>query len=123
GRSSRMPTPSAPLARPKLRPPRRRSDTLRRERLHRALSEAFEYDVVLISAAAGYGKSTLAVDWLDDLGLPAAWLSLDRLDRDPHTLVADLTDAVRLAFPGHLDRFAERLEHVAGARDASTLAM
>src|SRR5690606_8500690 len=96
---------------------------LRRERLHRALSEAFEYDVVLISAPAGYGKSTLAVDWLDNLGLPAAWLSLDRLDRDAHTLVADLTDAVRLAFPGHLDRFAERLEHVAGARDSSTLAM
>ncbi|MPZ97835.1 MAG: hypothetical protein GEU80_00635 [Dehalococcoidia bacterium] len=118
-----MTTPSAPLARPKLRPPRRRSDTLRRNRLHRALSEAFEYDVVVISAPAGYGKSTLAVDWLDDLGLPFAWLSLDRLDRDPHTLVADLADAVRLALPGHLDAFAERLERAAGARDAAALTM
>jgi LuxR family maltose regulon positive regulatory protein len=100
---------------PRLSPPRRRQDTIRRTRLHRALSDALESDVIVISAPAGYGKSTLAVDWLAELALPHAWLSLDRQDRDPHALVADLAAAVRTAFPDALDDFAERLEQAAGS--------
>ena len=31
----------------------------------------------LVSAPAGFGKTTLVVDWLKQIDLPAAWLSLD----------------------------------------------
>jgi LuxR family maltose regulon positive regulatory protein len=36
-----------------------------------------------ISAPAGYGKTTLVVEWLQGLQRPAAWLSLDQHDNDP----------------------------------------
>ena len=95
---------------PKLTPPRRRSDTIRRTRLHGVLSDAFDYDVVLISAPAGYGKSTLAVDWLEEVELPSAWLTLDAQDRDPLRLFANLVAALRVPFPDALGDLAARLE-------------
>ena len=106
---------------PKLTPPRRRSDTIRRERLHERLSDSLEYEIVVISAPAGYGKSTLAVDWCDDLGLPTAWLSTDHRDTDPLTFVADLVGAVRVAFPETLQDVAARLEGGATPGDAIDL--
>ena len=39
--------------------------------------------LTLISAPAGYGKSTLAAQWAAQLGRPVAWLSLDEADDDP----------------------------------------
>ena len=71
---------------------------------------------MVVSAPAGYGKSTLAVDWVDDLGVPVAWLSLDDEDRDPVTLVSDLVDSVRVPFPEALDQLAERLRAGGGVR-------
>lgn len=38
--------------------------------------------LALISAPAGYGKSTLAAGWVRQTGLPFAWLSLDEQDND-----------------------------------------
>jgi LuxR family maltose regulon positive regulatory protein len=49
----------------------------------------------LISAPAGFGKTTLLSDWIDGLELPVAWLSLDRGDDDPVRLLAYLTAALR----------------------------
>ena len=106
---------------PKLAPPRRRSDTIRRERLHQLLASAFDYELVVISAPAGYGKSTLAVDWCADCGLPAAWLSLDHHDADPLTLVSDVVATLRVAFPGKLDEFAAQLETGAVPSQAAAL--
>ena len=37
----------------------------------------------LLCAPAGYGKTTLAVDWLNRSGRSAAWLSLEAQDNDP----------------------------------------
>jgi LuxR family maltose regulon positive regulatory protein len=39
--------------------------------------------LILISAAVGYGKTTLVSDWLSGLNTPSAWLSLDPEDNDP----------------------------------------
>ncbi len=106
---------------PKLTPPRRRSDTIRRDRLHGVLSDALEYEVVVVSAPAGYGKSTLAIDWSDDAGVPVAWLSLDRQDIDPLVFISDLVGAVRVAFPDALEDVHQRLVGGAKPSDASTL--
>lgn len=38
--------------------------------------------LTLISASAGFGKTTLVGDWIAGCGLPAAWLSLDEGDSD-----------------------------------------
>ena len=39
--------------------------------------------LALIAAPAGYGKTTLAAAWVEQLGRPAAWLTLDEADDDP----------------------------------------
>jgi LuxR family maltose regulon positive regulatory protein len=37
----------------------------------------------LISAPAGFGKTTLVSDWVSKVGLPAAWITLDSGDNEP----------------------------------------
>ena len=44
--------------------------------------------VVLVSAPAGYGKSTLLALWREHDERPFAWVSLDATDNDPAALVA-----------------------------------
>lgn len=39
--------------------------------------------LTLISAPAGYGKSTILVEWIQSGRLPVAWLSLDLADNEP----------------------------------------
>ena len=39
--------------------------------------------LTLIAAPAGYGKTTLAAEWVAGLGRPVAWLALDEADDDP----------------------------------------
>jgi LuxR family maltose regulon positive regulatory protein len=54
-----------------------------RPRLIAALSKALTSNLTLVSAPAGYGKSTLVSSWLRDSDTPSAWLSLDEGDNDP----------------------------------------
>lgn len=46
--------------------------------------------LVLVSAPAGFGKTTLVSEWVSNVQLPVAWLSLDRADDDPGQFFADL---------------------------------
>ncbi len=39
--------------------------------------------LTLVSAPAGFGKTACVSEWLSELALPAAWLSLDSDDNDP----------------------------------------
>ncbi len=48
-----------------------------RPRLLERLDEALGRRVTLISAPAGYGKTTLAVQWLERCPSKIAWISLD----------------------------------------------
>jgi LuxR family maltose regulon positive regulatory protein len=51
--------------------------------------------LTLISAPAGYGKSTLAAQWAAQLGCPVAWLSLDEADDDPARFFAYFVAALQ----------------------------
>ena len=58
--------------------------------------------LTVIHAPAGYGKTTLAVQWLailQDDGALVAWLGLHGDDNDPHWFLAHLLEAVRRALP------------------------
>ncbi len=55
--------------------------------------------VVLVSAPPGYGKTTLVAGWLEQAGLPTAWVTLDETDNDPAVFAAYLAAAVRQAVP------------------------
>jgi len=54
-----------------------------RPRLVECLQQGLAHKLVLISAPAGYGKTTSVCDWLVGCGQMAAWVSLDKEDNDP----------------------------------------
>jgi len=53
--------------------------------------------VTLISAPAGYGKTSLSRVWVETLDRPYTWLSLDRADNHPPQFLAYLTAALQAA--------------------------
>jgi LuxR family maltose regulon positive regulatory protein len=71
----------ARLLETKLKPPPLRMERVFRPRLYEHL-DAFDSGVVVVSAPAGFGKSTLVVEWLDAQQRPFSWYSLDRYDGD-----------------------------------------
>jgi LuxR family maltose regulon positive regulatory protein len=83
----------------KITAPKTRTGTLRRERLVDALHRHLEAKLFLVSAPAGYGKTSLLIDFAQDAGLPIAWYRLDEADGDPATFVTYLVSALRLCFP------------------------
>ncbi len=72
---------ATPLVSTKLHPPRRRRTLVDRPRLHPLAARASHRALTLVSAPAGFGKTTLVADWFS--GDRTAWLSLDQRDDDP----------------------------------------
>src|SRR5579863_5169098 len=87
-----MPTP---MLATKLYIPPLRPDVVSRTRLIKRLNEGLHRKLILISAPAGFGKTTLVSEWLADCGRPAAWLSLDEGDNDPTRFLTYLVAALR----------------------------
>jgi ATP/maltotriose-dependent transcriptional regulator MalT len=48
---------------------------------------------------AGYGKTTLVVQWQQQLTVPSAWLSADTSDNDLCQFLRNLVDSVRVVRP------------------------
>lgn len=77
---------AVPILGTKLSMPPLRSKTIQRPKLIHRLNEGLElnHQVTLVSAPAGYGKSTCIRDWVNVLGdWQVAWLSLDAFDDAP----------------------------------------
>lgn len=74
-----------PLLQTKLFVPPPRPTVLSRPRLVRRLNEGLRrgQQLTLVSAPAGYGKTTLLSEWAAGTDEPIAWLSLDEADNDP----------------------------------------
>ncbi|MCB8950092.1 MAG: AAA family ATPase [Ardenticatenaceae bacterium] len=80
----------------KLYLPSARPDWVERPRLLSRLTVNPQTKLVLISAPAGYGKTTLVTNWLRQLeGVPVSWLSLDEDDSDPQQFFRYLAAAIR----------------------------
>jgi LuxR family maltose regulon positive regulatory protein len=71
------------ILRAKLYVPRGRPDAVPRSRLYERLDEGARRELTLVSAPAGFGKTTLLADWSRRSELPVAWVSLDERDDDP----------------------------------------
>jgi len=73
-----------PLLATKLFFPPPRTSIVSRPRLIKRLNEglAMGRKLTLVSASAGFGKSTLVSEWITNYGKPVAWLSLDEGDND-----------------------------------------
>ena len=71
------------------------------DRLDEASSATGTPSVTLISAPAGFGKTTLVSEWVAHGGRPTAWLSLDEGDSDPTRFLSYLVAALQtLALSG-----------------------
>jgi LuxR family transcriptional regulator, maltose regulon positive regulatory protein len=96
----------APLLQTKFYVPRSRHGLVPRPRLSGRLDSGAASRLTLVSAPAGFGKTTLLAQWL--AAGPAgpggeravAWLSLDRGDNDPASLWSYVIAALRTAVPG-----------------------
>jgi len=84
-----------PLLATKLYVPRVRGDMVSRARLIQRLDDGTKRKLTLISAPAGYGKTTLLSEWAARAGQPVAWLSLDGEDNDPARFWAYLVVALQ----------------------------
>ena len=71
-----------------------------RPRLASALSKALTSSLTLVSAPAGYGKTTLVSSWLRDCDVTASWLSLDDGDNDPIRFLQYFITALHRVVPG-----------------------
>ena len=79
--------------------PVRRPTIIRRQRLIEALSRALEQRITLVTAPAGYGKTTLLLDFAQSSGADICWYALDERDRDLGTFLRYMVASARARFP------------------------
>jgi LuxR family maltose regulon positive regulatory protein len=138
-----------PFVRTKLAPPALLPDTLRRPRLTERLAAALRRRLTLISAPAGYGKTTLLADWLtqstehraegtgadgdsdaltgavpsSQFPVPSvAWISLDAADNDTRVFLGYLGAALAQLHPAGRLRAADAVGQGGGAPIETLLA-
>jgi LuxR family maltose regulon positive regulatory protein len=93
--------PARIIVTPKLRAPSPRPEQLVRPRLLELLEGASDCKLSLISASAGYGKTTLLTQWRKavEAGVPFGWITLDEQDNDPVRMWMHVIEAVRQVAP------------------------
>lgn len=80
----------APLTDARLSPPPVRTDWIERPVLRNRLNGSGDTRLVLIEAPSGYGKTTLAAQWVADRPGATAWLTLSRGEATPETILSTL---------------------------------
>src|SRR5262245_24156387 len=90
--------PAGPFfLRTKLLPPRPAPGILSRARLIARLQANIERAVTLVTANAGYGKTTLVADFLRGQSRPFVWYQLERSDADPSVFLGYLANGLKLS--------------------------
>ncbi|MCP5099513.1 MAG: hypothetical protein GY943_28490, partial [Chloroflexi bacterium] len=85
------------LLQTKLYTPSLRPSLVPRPHLVAKLDAKRPLTLILLSAPAGYGKTTLITEWIEQIqtDVPICWLSLDEDDSDPHQFFNYLALAIR----------------------------
>jgi LuxR family maltose regulon positive regulatory protein len=112
-----------PIIRSKLYPPPLTADTVLRERLLALASSVASSPATLVSAPAGYGKSTLVKSWLDRIGGNTAWLSLDTADSDLRQFGSYVVAALQSVLPACCAETVRALhsQELPGPRDLAAI--
>ena len=98
------------LLQTKLYPPPLTEDYVPRRLLHTRLEQITQRPLTLVSAPAGYGKSTLLSAWLEHIDCCGAWLTLDEYDNDLGSFEAYLLASIRTLLPSFGDELLAMLD-------------
>ena len=107
----------------KFRRPRLRPTVVNRPRLTRLLDRGAEAPVTLVSAPAGFGKTTMVVGWLAarEAGAHVAWVSLDESDQDVSTFWTYVLLSIDRAVPGSGQGPLSQLQRGSAAVEAAVV--
>lgn len=94
-----FPEQREPLLMTKLFVPPPRSNRVKRARLVERINTGLDKALILVSAPAGYGKTTIVSSWLQDAEVLSAWISLDEGDNDPKRFLQYLLTALQKIVP------------------------
>ncbi len=86
-----------PLIRTKFHLPFTRPGLVPRPRLQEQIVQGLRGPLTLITAPAGFGKTTLVASSSTGIGLPVAWLSVDRGDNQPGRFLTYLIASIQAA--------------------------
>ncbi len=108
-----------PILTTKLYIPPPRPQVVLRTRLIERLNEGLHHKLTVISAPAGFGKTTLVSEWIACCNRPTAWFSLDKEDNDTvrfmNYLIASLQTLdpeYRIWYPGTVTNFTDTAHRV-----------
>jgi len=86
------------ITRTKVLVPQRRPELLSRTRLLEMLNDLLDFKLIIVAAPAGYGKTSLLIDFVQKYPWPVCWLALDQLDQDPQRFIAYFIAAIQQRF-------------------------
>ncbi len=89
-----------PILATKLHIPPSTSNVVYRSRLFQVLNRGLEHKLILVSAPAGFGKTTVITSWFETLDCAVAWLSLEEADNVPSRFLLYLIAALQSIEPG-----------------------
>ena len=87
------------VLRTKVTLPHRRRELVSRKRLNELWDELIDNKLILLTAPAGYGKTSYLIDIAQYNGLPFCWYSLNELDQDLQRFLAYFTACIDQRFP------------------------
>ncbi len=79
----------------KLHIPLSGKNSIPRLTLFENLNEGFKRKLILVSAPAGFGKSTILSDWINNQKIPTGWFSVDSNDNDPVDFLSYIISAIQ----------------------------
>jgi LuxR family transcriptional regulator, maltose regulon positive regulatory protein len=97
------------LLKTKLHIPQPRMARVRRPALVARLQQSLDKKLILVSAPAGYGKTTLLLEWLATVNDLTAWIALDKGDNDVGTFWSYLSHALQMVWPPLKNTFTNDL--------------
>jgi LuxR family maltose regulon positive regulatory protein len=80
--------------------PHIRNTMVSRPKLMRKLNEGMATKLMLVSAQAGYGKTTALSEWVKQCGAVVAWVSLDKHDNEWISFWSGVTSSIQARIPG-----------------------
>lgn len=80
-----------------------------RIRIDSGLNEGLGGRLTLVTAPAGYGKTTAVAKWTEQLHIPVAWFSIDSLDNSLKRFWSYFIAALEIILPGLGERFSQYL--------------